>query len=196
MNTYKLQAHMCACTDICTHKTHTQCPLIHTNVLNIQHTYFALDTHTHTQQNTAHLHTLINTQYKIVMEVLRHAELIVEWFLWTIEDTTVHLIIQSNVSPITGFVRHTMYVCVSCMPDKARDGRNIALNYQVNCWCARSSKGTILIHNTKHIHECTCTQKYRIYSNRRHTSFSSRHQIDAKLEIAFVENIQCVVCGQ
>ena len=24
------------------------------------------------------------------------------------------------------------------------DGRNVALNYQVNRWCARSSKGTIL----------------------------------------------------
>ena len=31
-----------------------------------------------------------------------------------------------------------------CMPDEARDGRNVALNYQVNCWCARSSKGTNL----------------------------------------------------
>ena len=30
------------------------------------------------------------------------------------------------------------------MPDEAHDGRNIALNYQVNCWCARLSKGTIL----------------------------------------------------
>ena len=45
-----------------------------------------------------------------VMEVIRHAELIVEWFLWTIEHTNRSLDIQCNVSPITGFVRHTMYL--------------------------------------------------------------------------------------
>ena len=33
---------------------------------------------------------------------------------------------------------------IYCMPDEARDERNVALNYQVNCWCARLSKGTIL----------------------------------------------------
>ena len=33
--------------------------------------------------------------------------------------------IQCNVSPITGFVRHTK---LFCMPDEARDGRNVALN--------------------------------------------------------------------
>ena len=43
---------------------------------------------------------------------------------------------QQFTSPITGFVRR--------MPDEARDGRNVALNYQVNCWCARLSKETIL----------------------------------------------------
>ena len=32
--------------------------------------------------------------------------------------------IQCNVSSITGFVRH-IYIC---MPDEARDGRNVALN--------------------------------------------------------------------
>ena len=36
--------------------------------------------------------------------------------------------------------------CYFCMPDEACDGRNVALNYQVNCWCARSSKRTILYH--------------------------------------------------
>ena len=36
-----------------------------------------------------------------------------------------------------------------CMPDKARDRRNVALNYQVNCWCTQSSKETILLW---HIH--------------------------------------------
>ena len=29
------------------------------------------------------------------------------------------------------------------MPDEVRDGRNVALN--IKCWCARSSKGTILL---------------------------------------------------
>ena len=43
-----------------------------------------------------------------VMEVIRLAELIVEWFLWTIEHTDRSLDIHCNVSPITGFVRHTM----------------------------------------------------------------------------------------
>ena len=45
----------------------------------------------------------------IVMEVIRHAESIVEWFLWTIEHTNRSLDIQCNVSPITDFVRHTLY---------------------------------------------------------------------------------------
>ena len=60
-----------------------------------------------------------------VMEVIRHAELIVEWFLRTIEHTNRSLDIQCNVSPIMGFVRHTT---IHCMPDEARDGRNVALN--------------------------------------------------------------------
>ena len=72
---------------------------------------------------------------------MRHAELIVEWFLWTIKHTNRSLDIQCNVSPITGFIRHTMQV----YNDKACDGRNVALNYQVTCWCTRLSKGTILL---------------------------------------------------
>ena len=47
------------------------------------------------------------------MEVIRHAELIVEWFLWTIEHTNRSLD-NSNAT-----FRH-------CMPDEARDGRNVA----------------------------------------------------------------------
>ena len=35
---------------------------------------------------------------------------VVELFLWTIEHTNSSLDIQCNVSPITGFVRHTMSV--------------------------------------------------------------------------------------
>ena len=31
------------------------------------------------------------------------------------------------------------------MPDEARDGQNVALNYQVIYWCDRTSKGTILL---------------------------------------------------
>ena len=38
---------------------------------------------------------------------------IVEWFLWTIEHTNRSLEIQCNVSPITGFVRHTGIVCLT-----------------------------------------------------------------------------------
>ena len=75
----------------------------------------------------------------IVMEVIRHAELIVENSFGRSSTPTVHLIIQNNVLPITGFIRHTKQT------DEARDGRNIALNYQLNCWCARSSKETILL---------------------------------------------------
>ena len=44
---------------------------------------------------------------------------VVEWFLWMIKHP--------------------------CTPDEAHEGRNVALNYQVTCWCARSSKGTILL---------------------------------------------------
>ena len=37
--------------------------------------------------------------------------------------------IQCNVSPITGFVRHTkLHTKLFCMPDEACDGRNVALN--------------------------------------------------------------------
>ena len=50
------------------------------------------------------------TVHRCVMEVIRHAELIV-WngSFGQLSTPTVHLIIQSNVSPITGFVRHTLY---------------------------------------------------------------------------------------
>ena len=34
---------------------------------------------------------------------------------------------------------------IQCRPDEAHDGRNVALNYQVNCCCARLCKGTILL---------------------------------------------------
>ena len=64
---------------------------------------------------------------------------IVKWFLWTIEHTNSSLDISKQL-----FAHHGL-----CMPDKARDGRNVALNYQVNCWCARLSKGTILL-STQH----------------------------------------------
>ena len=48
------------------------------------------------------------------MEVIRHAELIV-WngSFGQLSTPTVHLIIQSNVLPITGFVRHTLYICLT-----------------------------------------------------------------------------------
>ena len=46
--------------------------------------------------------------------------------LWTIEHTTNTCQIQCHVSPIMGFIRHTKYTF--CMPDEARDGRNVALN--------------------------------------------------------------------
>ena len=35
------------------------------------------------------------------------------------------------------------------MPDEACDGWNVALNYQLNCWCAWLSKGTILYEKLK-----------------------------------------------
>ena len=44
---------------------------------------------------------------------------------------------------------------MDCMPDEARDGRNVALNYQVTCWCARSSKGTILLRTNGVVYVCT-----------------------------------------
>ena len=49
------------------------------------------------------------------------------------QQMTLHfqLSLECSVSPITGFVRHTA-VCltkpvIGCMPDEARDGRNVAL---------------------------------------------------------------------
>ena len=67
--------------------------------------------------------------YVHVMEVIRHAELIVEWFLWTIEHTNRSLD-NSNAT---------------FRPSRASSGETLHLNYQVTCWCARSSKGTILL---------------------------------------------------
>ena len=60
---------------------------------------------------------------------------IVEWFLWTIEHTNSSLDNSKHC-----FAHHGLRQFV-CMPDEAHDGRNVALNYQVNCWCARPSKG-------------------------------------------------------
>ena len=67
------------------------------------------------------------------MEVITHAESIVEWFLWTIEHTNRSLDIQCNVSPITGFIRHTIIVCLmKPVMDETLlalcDGQNVALN--------------------------------------------------------------------
>ena len=50
------------------------------------------------------------------MEFIRHAELIVEWFLWTIEHTNRSLD-DSNA---------TFRPSRLGMPDEARDGRNVA----------------------------------------------------------------------
>ena len=46
------------------------------------------------------------------------------------------MIIQSNVSPITGFVRISQF----CIPDEAHVGQNVALNCPVFSRFARSSK--------------------------------------------------------
>ena len=70
------------------------------------------------------------------MKVIRHAG--VDSRMIILDDQarqqmTLHfqLSLQCNVSPITGFVRHTAnvqyIVAVCCMPDKARDGRNVVL---------------------------------------------------------------------
>ena len=53
-----------------------------------------------------------------VMEVIRHAELIVEWFLWTIEHTNRSL--DNSNAPF----RPSRASSGIQMPDEARDGRN------------------------------------------------------------------------
>ena len=68
------------------------------------------------------------------MEVIRHAELIVEWSLWTIEHTN-----RSLDNSMQRFAHHGLrqaynYTTMHCMPNAAHDGRNVALNYQVTCW--------------------------------------------------------------
>ena len=55
-----------------------------------------------------------------VMEVIRHAELIVEWFLWTIEHTNRSLD-NSNATFRPSWASSGIH-----MPDEARDGRNVA----------------------------------------------------------------------
>ena len=61
------------------------------------------------------------------MKVIRHAGVDSRMIILgdqTRQQMTLHfqLSLQCNVSPITGFVRHT-----ACMPDEACDGRNVAL---------------------------------------------------------------------
>ena len=58
-----------------------------------------------------------------VMEVIRHAELIVEWFLWTIEHTNRSL---DNSNATFRPSRAASGIQCTCMPDAARDGRNVA----------------------------------------------------------------------
>ena len=74
-----------------------------------------------------------------VMEVIRHAELIVEWFLWTIEYTNRSLD-NSNAT----FRPSRASLGIQCLT-KPVTGETLHLNYQVTCWCTRSSKGTILL---------------------------------------------------
>ena len=77
------------------------------------------------------------------MEVIRQDELIVEWFLWTIEHTN-----KSLDNSMQHFAHHGLrQAYLVSMDDEARDGQNVALNYQVTCWCARLFKGTILLLN-------------------------------------------------
>ena len=70
------------------------------------------------------------------MEVIRHAELMVEWNLWTIKHTN-----RSLDNSMQHFAHHRLRQAYNIL---AWTKRNIALNYQVTCWCARSFKGTIL----------------------------------------------------
>ena len=90
------------------------------------------------------------------MEVIKNAESVVEWFLWTIEHTNSSLDIQCNISPITGFVRHTRQTLYAW---RSPWWAKRCIEYQVNCWCARSSKGTILLHThytaRTPMHTCT-----------------------------------------
>ena len=62
------------------------------------------------------------------IQCYRHSDLIVEWFLWKIEHTN-----RSLDNSMQCFAHHDHY------------GQNVALNYQVTCWCAQSPKGTILL---------------------------------------------------
>ena len=58
------------------------------------------------------------------MEVIRHAELIVEWFLWTIEHTNRSL--DNSNATFRPSRASSGIQCIICMPDEARDGRNVA----------------------------------------------------------------------
>ena len=60
-----------------------------------------------------------------VMEVIRHAELIVEWFLWTIEHTNKSLD-NSNATFRLSRASSGIQSSINCMPDEARDRRNVA----------------------------------------------------------------------
>ena len=71
-----------------------------------------------------------------VMEVIRHAESIVEWFLWMIEHTN-----RSLDNSKQRFAHRGLYQAFI-----------VCFEYQVTCWCARSSKGTILIQLRSTLH--------------------------------------------
>ena len=114
----------------------------------------------------------------------------IECFLWTIKHTNGSLDNSKQHFTHHGLHQACKYVFV-CMPDEARDGRNVALNYQVNRWCAQLSKGTILYYQLSvpnNFHNSTATMYacvYRvvpIYLLAQHTSHPHLHYLRRSLK--------------
>ena len=63
---------------------------------------------------------------------------------------------------------HCVYLFIYCMPDEARDGRNVALQFLSDCWRARSSKEEFYIRTS------ACLISFMTTS---HTSYSIQQYV-------------------
>ena len=68
----------------------------------------------------------------------------IEWFLWTIEHTNRSLDNLKQRFAHHGLCQAYIACLTNPMMGKWTWWVKRCMNYQVNCWCARSSKGTIL----------------------------------------------------
>ena len=87
---------------------------------------------------SAYTYTYPCMVHMIASNAESHSYTYIMYFLYgSKEDVGWNIYGEAKLSRI---LFHTILVCLT----KPMMGENVALNYQVNCWCAQSSKGTIL----------------------------------------------------